>query len=182
MNTSKPLYGLIFVIVLIAIGKNCGATRKPESTTANSSAVRTPQSNATSDASFSAGRPQGVSNPPPPLPKDPATVLIGSWRWSGGDGVSSTFVFHANGMCTFYVASTNPLVNIPAAYAGDVYGRWSIRNGFLMLEFTGASQPAMAAVFRGRAMRSPLRFRGDDAVDLTGVELDNQTRTYTRVN
>jgi hypothetical protein len=120
---------------------------------------------------------------PPRLPasmQDPAALLVGSWRWDAGGGYSSTFAFEAGGAFTYYAAGANPLLNLPVAGC-EAYGRWSVRDGTLFVEFTGASDPALVPLFRGRTARSPVRFTSENAVRLSGVEGDATTRTYARV-
>lgn len=126
-------------------------------------------------------------NNPPPAPLPPADRgqdarrLIGSWRWTAPNGYASTFSFEANGAFTYYVTGSNPLANLPAAAAGEAFGRWSVRDGTLFLEFTGGTTPATDVLVRGSTGRSPVRFINDATVQLSGVEGDAVTRAYTRI-
>lgn len=139
---------------------------------------------ANKDAAGKAGAPQAPSVPslpPPDHAPDPARRLVGSWRWTAPNGYASTFSFEGNGAFTYYVTGANPLANLPAAAAGEAVGRWSVRDGTLFLEFTGGTTPTTDALFRGSTGRSPLRFVSDSTVQLSGVEGDAVTRTYTRI-
>lgn len=139
---------------------------------------------ANKETTSKAGAPQTPSAPPLPAPDralDPARRLVGSWRWTAPNGYASTFSFEANGAFTYYVTGSNPLANLPAAAAGEAVGRWSVRDGTLLLEFTGGTTPATDALFRGSTGRSPVRFVNDSTVQPSGVEGDAVTRTYTRI-
>jgi hypothetical protein len=136
---------------------------------------------ANKEAFGTAGVPQAPNVPPPDRALDPARRLVGSWRWTAPNGYASTFSFEAGGSFTYYVTGSNPLANLPAAAAGEAVGRWSVRDGTLFLEFTGGTTPATDTLFRGSTGRSPVRFVSDSTVQLSGVEGDAVTRTYTRV-
>jgi hypothetical protein len=120
---------------------------------------------------------------PPVLPadmQDPKVLLVGSWRWDGGEGYASTFAFEAAGTFTYYVTGANAVLNVPVARC-EASGRWSVRDGTLFVEFTGAREAAMVPVFRGRTARAQVKFADTDRVQLAGVEGDAVARTYTRV-
>jgi hypothetical protein len=138
---------------------------------------------ANTEAAGKAGVPQAPNVPllPPDHALDPARRLVGSWRWTAPNGYAPTFSFETSGAFTYYVTGANPLANLPAAAAGEAVGRWSVRDGTLFLEFTGGTTPATDVLFRGSTGRSPIRFVNDSTVQLSGVEGDAVTRTYTRV-
>ena len=120
---------------------------------------------------------------PPVLPaylQDPKALLVGSWRWDGGGGYASTFAFEAAGTFTYYVTGANAVLNVPVAGC-EASGRWSVRDGTLFVEFTGASEAALVPAFRGRTARAQVKFVDTDRVQLAGIEGDAVARTYTRV-
>ncbi len=120
---------------------------------------------------------------PPVIPaylQDPKALLVGSWRWDGGGGYASTFAFEASGAFTYYVTGANAVLNVPVAGC-EASGRWSVRDGTLFVEFTGASEPALVPLFRGRTARAQVKFVDTDRVQLAGIEGDAVARTYTRV-
>ena len=104
----------------------------------------------------------------PATTRDPKLPLLGSWRQES-DGVSSTFTF--NGDETFHYSTTGC----------EAFGRWSIRDGELSIEYTGAKEPVNDAQLRGWTGRSPIRLDGAGALLLSGVEGDDVIRTYSRI-
>ena len=104
----------------------------------------------------------------PATTRDPKLPLLGSWRQES-DGVSSTFTF--NGDEKFNYSTTGC----------EAFGRWSIRDGELSIEYTGAKEPVNDAQLRGWTGRSPIRFDGAGALLLSGVEGDDVIRTYSRI-
>lgn len=172
--------GTIAAVVIGALAAawyGCGGDAPRPAVTPPPPAQSTPAVN----PSGSGAPPAGGWNPSEqPGRRNPAALLVGSWRWDGGGGYSSTFAFDANGAFTYYAAGANPLLNLPVA-GYSAYDRWSVRGGTLFVEFTGASDPALVPLFRGRAARSPVQFGGENAVQLFGIEGDEVTRTYACV-
>jgi hypothetical protein len=120
---------------------------------------------------------------PPVIPaymQDPKALLVGSWRWDGGGGYASTFAFEAAGTFTYSVTGANAVLNVPVVGC-EASGRWSVRDGTLFVEFTGASEAALVPVFRGRTAKAQVKFVDTDRVQLAGIEGDAVARTYTRV-
>lgn len=112
--------------------------------------------------------------------QDPAELLAGSWRFRGAGAYCSTFRFESDGSFAYYVSGSNAFINWPVADL-EAYGRWSVRDGTLFVEYTGANKEALLPLFRGLTGRSPIRFTSANAVQLSGVEGDQVTRTYERV-
>lgn len=112
--------------------------------------------------------------------QDPTELLVGSWRFRDAGAYSSTFRFESDGSFTYYVSGSNAFINWPVANV-EAYGRWSVRDGTLFVEFTGANKEAMLPLFRGLTGRSPISFTSANVVKLSGVEGDPVTRSYVRV-
>lgn len=116
-----------------------------------------------------------------PTDQDYFNTLCGSWRWIGSQGFSSTYAFDPNGTFTYYLSGNTLINNLPAAFSGEVYGRWSVRDATLYVEFVNASHDALIPLFRGRTAQSPIVFPDRQSVNLSGIEGDNQTRRYIRI-
>lgn len=123
-------------------------------------------------------------NSPPVRPMSDAeltSLIVGAWRQTNADGISTTISFQTNNTWSMYVSSTNPLINLPALAAGEVSGLWSIRNGQLGMECKIADGALIGVFVIGRTIWSPVVTLNANAIQLTGVEGDPASRSYQRI-